>query len=87
MHPRAPLTRVNGVRITQWQVPNVAGHRQMVRAGGFEIVRTTKPFRVEFGPGHRRSTERPKLTTLVTRTIVSGGDGVPHAAVLARVPR
>jgi tRNA (mo5U34)-methyltransferase len=87
LRPRTPLARINGIRVAQWQVPNLAGFRQMIRAAGFEVVAKTRPFSVPFGPAHPRARKRPSITSLAVRTIVAGGDGVPHAAVLARVGR
>jgi tRNA (mo5U34)-methyltransferase len=88
-HRRRPLAELNGAdNLCQWWIPNAAGHRRMVFAAGFEIVRSTKPYAEPYGPAHPprpRSLEalrRQALTRLAT-----GSDGVPHAAVLARPAR
>lgn len=86
LHPRKPVARLNGTgTLCQWWEPSLAGHRQLVRAGGFRIERTARPYAVPFGPAH------PALPTgwrtvrkrLLNR-VLAGGPGVPHSAVLAR---
>jgi tRNA (mo5U34)-methyltransferase len=72
----------------QWSVPNMAAHRRMVEASGFEVTRTFGPFAERFGRGHRagslltRLRHRPLLPLL--RRVALGDDGNPHAALLAR---
>ena len=86
MHPRRAIVRLDGTSgMTQWWLPNRVGNRQMLLAAGFEIVRETGLYAVPFGPGHQAA--RPSLrqrARSLARRIVSGGDGVPHHAVLAR---
>ena len=86
MHPRRPLAKLKGSGgQLQWWVPNVAGHRRMVFAAGFELLRTTRPYSEPFGEGHW--SRRPKLSDLpvrVGRSLLTGDIGVPHAALLAR---
>lgn len=85
-HPRRPLARLNGSGAQlQWWVPNVAGHRRMVFAAGFEVLRQTAPYSEPFGEGHpaRRGTGR-QLPLRAFRTMFTGGMGVPHAALIAR---
>src|SRR5205823_11544421 len=36
-HPRLPAARFLGLARTDWWMPNIAAHRQWVRAGGFVI--------------------------------------------------
>ncbi len=69
----------------QWWVPTVAGHRRMLCAAGFEVLRQGRPYSVPFGPAHpaRRPTARTFHLHLV-RKLLTGHAGVPHAAVLAR---
>jgi tRNA (mo5U34)-methyltransferase len=85
-HPRKPLSRLNGSGAQlQWWVPNAAGHRRMVFAAGFDILRTTRPYSEPFGEGHRSYRLRAKdLHLRVARTVLTGSMGVPHAALLAR---
>lgn len=72
----------------QWTAPNMAGHRRMVEAAGFEVTRTYGPFSERYGPGHRsasllrRLRDRPLAP--VVRRLTLGADGNPHAALLAR---
>jgi 2-polyprenyl-3-methyl-5-hydroxy-6-metoxy-1,4-benzoquinol methylase len=49
-----------------------AGHRRMLRSGGFHVERTTRPYRIPFGAGHPRRGLRPSRR------------GVAHSAALAR---
>jgi tRNA (mo5U34)-methyltransferase len=80
-----PSARLDGVsELCQWWVPNAAGHRRMVEAAGFAIERSPRPYTIPFGPGHPpRSGLRSRAVGL-GRRILARGDGVPHAAVLAR---
>jgi tRNA (mo5U34)-methyltransferase len=83
---RTPLAELNGIgNLCQWWVPNAAGHRRMVRAGGFEIERVSRPYAVRFGPSHppRDRGLRARGARLVAR-ILTGAPGVPYQAVLAR---
>jgi tRNA (mo5U34)-methyltransferase len=83
LHPRRPVTRLDGTsRLVQWWVPNAAGHRQMLRAAGFELVQESGLYAVRFGPSHPPSARSP-LRSLAHR-LLTGVDGVPHYAVLAR---
>lgn len=82
MHPRRPLTSLANANIVQWHVANVAGHREMLKVAGFDIVQTPRPYPQLFGVSHP-----PRRHSFVMRAatrLVTGGDGVPHAAVLAR---
>ncbi|MDX6699298.1 MAG: tRNA (mo5U34)-methyltransferase [Solirubrobacteraceae bacterium] len=76
LHPRRPLAALNGVGdLCQWWTPNAAGHRRMLRSAGFEVLRHTRPYVIPFGTGH------PPRGRVAGRL---RGDGVPHAAALAR---
>jgi tRNA (mo5U34)-methyltransferase len=86
LHRRKPVTNMSGIgEHMQWHVPNRAGHVQIVRAGGFKIERTSRPYSVAFGPAH----PVPPRTFAILRKkaisqLVTGGFGVAHQAVLAR---
>ena len=83
LYRRRPLARLDGTsRLVQWWVPNAAGHRQMLRAAGFELLRESGLYAVRFGPAHSPSARSP-LRSLAHR-LLTGADGVPHYAVLAR---
>jgi tRNA (mo5U34)-methyltransferase len=83
LHRRRPVARIDGTsRVVQWWLPNAAGHRQMLRASGFELVRESGLYAVRFGPAHPPSA-RSRLRSLAHR-VLTGADGVPHYAVLAR---
>jgi tRNA (mo5U34)-methyltransferase len=85
LHRRRPVAELKGDRNCQWWIPNVAGHRRMIAAGGFRIEDAGRPYSIPFGEGHPasgRPLERLRQRTL-TR-LVTGRVGVPHSAVLAK---
>lgn len=87
LHPRLPLFRLDGTSgVTQWWLANGAGHRQLIRAAGFEPERESGLYSVPFGPAHpaRARRPRPRLAGWARR-VITGNDGVLHHAVLARV--
>ncbi len=85
-HKGRPYLRLDGRgALCQWFIPNAAGHRRMVHSAGFEIEQASRPYTIPFGVSHRR----PRRTTRMMfhhalQRAVSGGVGVPHAALLAR---
>ena len=66
----------------QWWIPNVAGHRRMIRSAGFEIERESGIYAIPLGAGHRDAAARPGPRQLLTRAI-AGGPGMAHHALLA----
>jgi tRNA (mo5U34)-methyltransferase len=84
--PRTPLIRLDGTSgITQWWLPNAAGHRQMLRAAGFAIERQSRLYSIPYGPAHPVPPRRPLwLVRSGARRWLTGNDGVTHHAVLAR---
>jgi tRNA (mo5U34)-methyltransferase len=72
----------------QWWTVNAAGHRRLVEAAGFEVVRTVKPFAEPFGPRHPARLHRPRglgaLAGAALNRVLLDGQGVPHGALLAR---
>lgn len=87
LRPRHPALRLDGLsHLFQWFIPNAAGHRQMLRASGFQLERWPKPYAIPFGPSHTPRGDGARATaTRAWRKALTGGDGVPHQAVLARV--
>jgi tRNA (mo5U34)-methyltransferase len=85
-HPHRPIVRLDGVSdLNQWWLPNAAGHRQMLRAAGFDVERESRVYSIPFGPAHEHMPARPKrLASKLARRVLTGNDGVPHHAVLAR---
>ena len=83
---RNPLVRLDGLSdLCQWWLPNAAGHRQMVLAGGFEVERESGVYAIPYGVAHPPRSRRPRdLARRVALRGLSGADGVPHHAVLAR---
>jgi len=39
LRPRTPAATLSGVQRADWWIPNIAGLRRMIEAGGFEIIR------------------------------------------------
>jgi tRNA (mo5U34)-methyltransferase len=85
-HPRRPVFRLDGTSgATQWWLANAAGNRQLLRAGGFEMLAESRPYSVPFGPGHLRDSRRTRAALgRVGRIALTGSDGVPHHALLCR---
>jgi tRNA (mo5U34)-methyltransferase len=85
-HPRQPLAKLKGSGSElQWWIPNAAGHRRMVFAAGFELLRHTRIYSEPFGKGHRAYGQKLRNVRLrAARTLLTGKMGVPHAAVLSR---
>jgi tRNA (mo5U34)-methyltransferase len=80
---RAPLMDFRAGERCQWWIPNAAGHRAMVAAGGFEIERSVRPYSIPLGPGHpSRGTESFRERLL--QRLATGTVGLPHSALLAR---
>ena len=71
-----PVAQLDGLSdLCQWWTPNRAGHRRMVEAAGFDIVRDAGAYEIPLGPAHP-----PSPQGLLRRR-----KGIPHAAVLAEV--
>jgi tRNA (mo5U34)-methyltransferase len=78
---RTAMTTIEYIDDVRWHIPNLAGHRKMIEAAGFRVVRAPKPYSLPFGVGHPPSAAGP-LRRLVGR-LATGRYGVPHSAVLA----
>lgn len=87
LRPRRPALRLDGLsHLFQWFIPNAFGHRQMLRASGFQLERWSKPYAIPFGPSHTPRGHGPRaVATRAWREALTGGDGVPHQAALGRV--
>jgi tRNA (mo5U34)-methyltransferase len=86
LHPRRPVFRLDGTSgVTQWWLANRAGNRQLLRAAGFEVLEESRLYSEPFGKGHRRPSRSPRgLLGSLVRVALTGRDGVPHQALLAR---
>jgi 2-polyprenyl-3-methyl-5-hydroxy-6-metoxy-1,4-benzoquinol methylase len=82
LSPRRPAMNFHAGHLTQWMVSNTAAHRALVECAGFKVERTVRPYAESFGKGHE-PTGLLTRRNIITR-IVTGGAGVPHAALLAR---
>jgi tRNA (mo5U34)-methyltransferase len=80
---RRPVAQFQRGEDCQWWVPNVAGHREMVSAAGFEIERSSGLYAIPLGKGHPDRDTRPDLDQRVSR-LLARGPGVAHAALLAK---
>lgn len=81
-----PVAELDGTSpLCQWWVPSPAGHLQMLRAAGFDVVESTGAYCIPVGPSHP---PRPGgLRNLARRLIVrlgTGGAGVPTQGALTR---
>jgi tRNA (mo5U34)-methyltransferase len=85
-HRRRPLARLDGVSdLCQWWLPNAAGHRQLLEAGGFDIERESGLYSIPFGTAHDPRPRTPSaLAHRTARRLFTGNDGVPHHAALVR---
>ena len=78
--PRKPVFVFEGAGdLAQWFVPNAAAHRDMLRAAGFRIERDFGLYSVPYGASH----PPPRPVSKPVRRIFTGGDGVPHNALVA----
>jgi tRNA (mo5U34)-methyltransferase len=93
LYRRRPLVRLDGMSpLCQWWLPNAAGHRQMVRAAGFEVELDSRLYSIPFGESHPSTSvsgaplaRKPKqLVVKLARLVLTGRDGAPHHALLAR---
>jgi tRNA (mo5U34)-methyltransferase len=50
--PRRATAAFRGGESIQWWIPNVAGHRALIEAGGFSIAEGPRRYRIPFGSGH-----------------------------------
>lgn len=83
-HPRRPVAQLRPHEL-QWTVPNVAGHRDMLLASGFEVARESGPYAIPFGPAHPPGARTPRaLARRALQRARLGGVGVPTNAILAR---
>ena len=85
VHRRQPVAELMGGERGQWWIPNAAGHRMMLSAGGFDVERAFGPYAIPFGTSHPAFGKpmRPLRDHLLTRAR-AGGTGVPHNALLAK---
>lgn len=84
--PRRPVMTLNGSGpLCQWTIPNAAGHRRQLFAAGFEILKSTKPYAIPYGPSHPapERTLRDGLRTVMQRASLRRL-GVPASASLTR---
>jgi tRNA (mo5U34)-methyltransferase len=85
LHRRGAVARLDGIAYCRWWVPSSGGHRRMLEATGFTIEGESGLYSVPFGPSHPTPsrTGRGRIRSLARRA-VTGNDGVPHHAILAR---
>lgn len=83
---RRPLLRLYGTdELCLWLVPNIAGHRRMLEASGFEVIAASRPYTIPYGPAHPRPDGSWRTRArLALQRVMAGPPGVPHVAVLAR---
>ena len=85
LHRRRPLAELRGGEKGQWWIPNVAGHRRMLTAAGFEVEASSGPYAIPFGPGHPATSNPTRLLREnALARLMTGRMGVPHNALLAK---
>jgi tRNA (mo5U34)-methyltransferase len=85
LHPRTPVTRLDGdPNLVQWWHSNAAAHRKMLETAGFDVVRSVRPYAIPYGDGHPPDRGLRDRVNATIRRALLGNDGVPHTAFLAR---
>ena len=85
-HRRLPVAVVRPGDELQWWSFNAHAHERMIEESGFTIERSSRPYAIAFGRAHPPHLRRPRdLATAAARRLLTGGTGVPHRAVLARI--
>jgi tRNA (mo5U34)-methyltransferase len=86
LHPRRPITFLEGTARPWWWKPNLRGYAQMVKSAGFEAL--DGPTLVLIPPGEELKRKRIRLRTLRAyegrQALVRRYVGDPHAFILAR---
>jgi tRNA (mo5U34)-methyltransferase len=79
LRPRRPTldVRMQPLR-PYWFVPNIAGHRQLVKAAGYEILSSGGPYLMRYGTGWQPTASGRSVEQLLLRR------GGPHAWIVAR---
>jgi tRNA (mo5U34)-methyltransferase len=85
IHRARPVAELKGGDRGQWWIPSTAGHRKLLDAAGFDVVRSFGPYAIPLGTGHPSYGEpvRPLRDRLLARARM-GGTGVPHIALLSK---
>lgn len=83
---RRPLLLFDGLSdYLHWFLPNAAAHRRMLEALGFDIEQDGRVFSEPYGESHEPVGRTPKSALVsLGRRLITGNDGVPHHALLAR---
>ena len=81
---RRAMAHVRAGDRVQWWVPNIAAHRKLITAAGFEVERASRPYAIPFGAGHQHDRRLSPLRSRALTWALTRASGVPHAAVLAR---
>jgi tRNA (mo5U34)-methyltransferase len=85
LHPRSPVTRLDGLGRPWWWKPNKAALARMVEAAGLEVLGGPTGFLMPFGAGGARGPVRPRMlaTAAGRQYALEQWKGDPHAWVLA----
>jgi tRNA (mo5U34)-methyltransferase len=87
--PGFPAAALGTRQASRWWTPNLAAHKRLLRASGFEITKSTFPLFQPFGPGTARKPSIPvhkapnPIDYILFWTLVRRS-GVPSAATLCR---
>jgi tRNA (mo5U34)-methyltransferase len=91
--PTMPAADLAARGAPRWWTPNIAGHRRMLRAAGFDVVASGGPFFVPFGEGFAPPLRLAELTPRRLRRmapaevlfqLVTRRTGAAHAWALCR---
>ncbi len=84
-HPRRPVAELHGSDLCQWWIPTIAGHRRLLFAAGFALERVARPYCIPLRRGHPAAERTPaSVAASLLNRLLTGGDGVPHTAALAK---
>jgi hypothetical protein len=85
LRPRSPAARMIGEGGSNWWVPNIAALRQMVRAAGFSVTQSGRPYLLRWGEGAprewTRTVEGARVRGIVRR--IGRQLGIPHVGLRA----
>lgn len=80
-HPRRAAAELVAVGQPRWWTPNILGHRRLLSAAGFQILRAGGPYFLPFGVGFD---QRPSLRELTKATVRRPGSAHTTFHLLGR---